>query len=115
MSDLDPVDLNMLNEVFENDQTQVREVLVLYLEQAAGQIQKMGEAIQSGAAAELNHHAHKCVGSSTSCGMNRIVPLLRELEVMGKENRLAEAGPVHEKAKAEFAAIETFLKAHLAQ
>ena len=108
-----PVDLTMLNEVFDNDAAQVREVLVLYLEQAGSQIQQMGKAIEAGKGTELNHHAHKCVGSSSSCGINDIVPLLRELERMGRENQLAGAPEAYLLVQQEFAVIQKFLTDYL--
>lgn len=105
------MDLELLNTIFDNDPVQLHEVLSLYLEQAGGQIQKMAEAIKSKSAADLNHLAHKCAGSSASCGMNRIVPLLRELERMGKESQLENAGETYVKAEAEFLEIKKFLAA----
>jgi HPt (histidine-containing phosphotransfer) domain-containing protein len=108
-----PVDLALLNEVFDNDPTQVREVLVLYLDQTRDQLEKIGHAIASGAAEDLRQVAHKAAGSSSSCGMTRIVPVLRELERMGREKQLAGAEPVHAQGKEEFKAIEQFLAIHL--
>ena len=104
-----PVDLELLNSIFDNDADQVREVLALYLEQAWAQVQGIGTAIQNNALSDLNHLAHKCAGSSASCGMNPIVPLLRELERMGKEGNAADAPEVHKKTLAEFERIRSFL------
>jgi CheY-like chemotaxis protein/HPt (histidine-containing phosphotransfer) domain-containing protein len=108
-----PVDLDLLNSIFDNDAVQVREVLALYLEQAGAQVRGLGTAIQSKANSDLNHIAHKCAGSSASCGMNRIVPLLRELERMGKEADIAKAPEVYAQTQAEFAQIRSFLNAKL--
>ena len=105
-----PVDLELLNSIFDNDSDQVQEVLLLYLEQASAQIQNIGVAIQSKTYADINHHAHKCAGSSASCGMTRIVPFLRELERMGKEGDLTNASGVHAKTQNEFEQIRSFLK-----
>ncbi len=108
-----PVDLELLNTIFDNDPAQVREVLALYLDQAGGQIQKMEEAIRAHCAPDLNHLAHKCAGSSASCGMNRIVPLLRVLEQMGKESQLQGAGDTYAQVQAEFQMIKKFLAARV--
>ena len=104
-----PVDLELLNSIFDNDPEQVREVLALYLEQAGGQVQGIATAIQNAAASDLNHIAHKCAGSSASCGMTRIVPLLRDLERMGKEGDLSNAPQVSAQTQAEFEQIRAFL------
>jgi HPt (histidine-containing phosphotransfer) domain-containing protein len=104
-----PVDLELLNSIFDNDAQQVREVLNLYLEQASGQLQGMETAIVSNHASDLNHLAHKCAGSSASCGMGPIVPLLRDLEQMGKVGELANASEVFQKVKQEFQLIQQFL------
>jgi HPt (histidine-containing phosphotransfer) domain-containing protein len=109
------VDFELLNSIFDNDPDQVREVLNLYLEQASAQIEGMGAAIAAGNAPDLNRLAHKCAGSSASCGMNNIVPLLRELERMGKESQLAEAPEFYGLVQAEFQNIRQILIQHLGQ
>lgn len=108
-----PVDLALLGEVFENDSEQIREVLVLYLEQTGDQLKKMRTALTAGADDEVRHLAHKSAGSSASCGMTQIVPLLRDLERMGKEKNLTGAEPVYGAVLKEFSSIENFLKKHL--
>lgn len=107
------VDFELLNSIFDNDPEQVREVLALYQEQASLQIEGMATAIGASAAGDLNHLAHKCAGSSASCGMNKIVPLLRELERMGKENQLAEAPEIFGLVRAEFQNIQQCLAERL--
>jgi len=109
------VDFDLLNSIFDSDPGQVREVLDLYVEQSAAQIQNMAVAISSNATEDLNHLAHKCAGASASCGMTKIVPILRNLERMGKENQMAEAPKTYELVKTEFAAIQQCLAEHFAK
>lgn len=108
------VDFELLNSIFDGDPVQVREVLDLYVEQSGLQIQNMAVAISSNATGDLNHLAHKCAGASASCGMTKIVPMLRNLERMGKENQMTEAPQAYELVKTEFAAIQQCLAKHFA-
>jgi HPt (histidine-containing phosphotransfer) domain-containing protein len=48
-------------------------------------------AIAGGSAEDVRQIAHRCAGSSASCGMLGVVPPLRDLERLGKERRLADA------------------------
>jgi HPt (histidine-containing phosphotransfer) domain-containing protein len=52
---------------------------------------RLAAAIAAGAAEEVRQIAHRCAGSSASCGMLGVVPPLRDLERMGKEKRLEAA------------------------
>ena len=58
--------------------------------------------------------AHSCVGASATCGMRRLVPLLRELERQGLEGKLTDAPGLCRAAVVEFAEINHFLQSYLA-
>jgi HPt (histidine-containing phosphotransfer) domain-containing protein len=47
--------------------------------------------VKTSDAAGVRRIAHSCAGASATCGMKRIVPLLRELERQGDEGKLTNA------------------------
>ena len=87
----------------------LRELITLYLQQTADQIEKLETAARAGNASELKHQAHSCAGASATCGMVTIVPLLQKLERMGNEGNLANALPLCEEAGRQFGRIRNFL------
>jgi HPt (histidine-containing phosphotransfer) domain-containing protein len=54
-------------------------------------LQKLALAVQQLESLEIHHAAHTLKGSSASMGMTKLSQLCRELEMMAKENELAEA------------------------
>src|SRR5262249_53743358 len=73
------------------DEARMHDLVRLYAKQMAEQVPLLEAAIAAGAAGEVRQIAHRCAGSSASCGMIGVVPALRDLERMGKERRLADA------------------------
>jgi CheY-like chemotaxis protein/HPt (histidine-containing phosphotransfer) domain-containing protein len=110
-----PVDLERLRELSDNDPVALRELVELYLTQTADQIGQIRAALEAGAAPQLRRVAHACVGSSATCGINCLVPLLRELERLGHEQQLAEARKCLPDLEGEFARVNDLLKALLAE
>jgi HPt (histidine-containing phosphotransfer) domain-containing protein len=92
----------------------LRELVALYLSQTSEQMEQLEAAIGAGEAAEVRRLAHSCAGASSTCGMRRLVPLLRELERQGLEGRLTNAAEIWEEAGREFAKIRAFLQAYMA-
>jgi HPt (histidine-containing phosphotransfer) domain-containing protein len=93
----------------------LRELVALYLKQTTEQLEQLTAAAQQGLAAEVRRLAHSCAGASSTCGMVRIVPLLRELERLGEEKQLADAPELCRQAHREFQSIREFLDAYLAR
>ena len=93
----------------------LRELVALYLKQTTEQLEQLTVAAQEGSAAEVRRLAHSCAGASSTCGMLRIVPLLRELERQGEEKKLVNAVELCRQAHVEFKSIREFLEAHLAK
>ena len=91
------------------DQEQLAELIAIYLRQTAEQIESLAMAFQSGDATRVARIAHSCAGASATCGMRRIVPVLRQLEVIATEGDLAPAGDLVGKIKEEFSVIKQFL------
>jgi HPt (histidine-containing phosphotransfer) domain-containing protein len=53
--------------------------------------------------------AHSCAGASSTCGMRRIVPPLRELERQGDAGALTTADELCELVRTEFESIKAAL------
>ena len=111
---LPPVDLERLREFTENNLDSLRELISLYMEQTSQQFGELKTAVAEGAAAKIRQLAHSCAGASATCGMVRLVPILRELERQGAQNALENPGALYERAAAELLEIQKFLEPHLA-
>jgi HPt (histidine-containing phosphotransfer) domain-containing protein len=92
-----------------------RELATLYLKQTAQQIEQLEAAVQAGAPQEVRQIAHSCAGASATCGMRRLVPLLRELEQQGSDGKLTTAAQLSRDVNREFESVRTFLEAYLAK
>ncbi len=110
-----PVDMSRLLDFTDGDPENLRELVTLYLNQTAQQLEQLGAAVRAGTAQEVRRLAHSCAGASATCGMRRLVPLLRELERQGFEGQLTSAAELSRQASEEFNRIRQFLEAYLAE
>jgi CheY-like chemotaxis protein/HPt (histidine-containing phosphotransfer) domain-containing protein len=110
-----PVDMERLLDFTDGNTDNLRELVTLYLNQTIEQIGQLESAVRNGSAAEVRRLAHSCAGASATCGMRYLVPLLRELERQGAEEKLTDAVEVCQRAKSEFERIQAFLEAYLAR
>jgi CheY-like chemotaxis protein len=109
-----PVDMERLLEFTDGSSDSLRELVTLYLSQTAEQLEKLAAAVRAAIPAEARRIAHSCAGASATCGMRRLVPLLREVEQQGQEGNLTTATQLCEEAAVEFKRIRSFLEAYLA-
>src|SRR5204863_10033968 len=75
-----PVAMDRLLEFTDGSAENLRELVTLYLNQTAEQMEQLEAAVAAGDAPEVRRLAHSCAGASSTCGMRRLLPLLRELE-----------------------------------
>jgi CheY-like chemotaxis protein len=108
-----PVDMSRLLDLTDGDQDNLRELVTLYLSQTKEQLEQLEAAVKAGTAQEVRRLAHSCAGASATCGVQRMVPLLRELEREGFEGRLINAAQLSHQAGEEFERIRHFLEAYL--
>jgi len=109
-----PVEMERLLDFTNGDPDSLRELVTLYLDQTTTQIEQIATAVQAGAPDEVRRLAHSCAGASATCGMRRLVPLLRELERQGYEQKLTNAAELSRQVSDEFQRIRHFLEAQLA-
>ena len=104
-----PVDLERLVELAGGDEVGIAELTDLYLNQTTEQLQSLKTAVEAGVVQDVERIAHKSAGASATCGMNSIVPALRELERQGREGKLSNAPALVEQASKELERIRAFL------
>jgi len=113
-SDEAPVDMERLLEFTDGNPESFRELATLYLEQTNGQIEQLEAAIRDGNAVDVRRLAHSCAGASATCGMRRLVPLLRELEHKSQNGDLSNAHELCTGVIREFGAVREFLERQMA-
>ena len=96
------------------EQHYLRELVTLYLTQTAEQLEQLEAAVRAAAPQEVRRLAHSCAGASATCGMTKLVPLLRDLERKGFDQKLGNSTQLCQQANHEFARIRVFLEAYLA-
>ena len=104
-----PVDMERLNDFTDGNPENLRELVTLYLQQTSTQIEQLEAAVHANQPPEVRRLAHSCAGASATCGMRRLVPLLRELEQQGYEGHLTNATELCKNVVMEFARIREFL------
>ncbi|MBI3879768.1 MAG: response regulator [Verrucomicrobia bacterium] len=104
-----PVDMDRLDYFTGGSADGLKDIVDVWFKQTEKQLEQIASAIERQAAPEIRSVAHGSVGASATCGMNAIVPQLRELERQGKENDLAGAPKMLESAYASLETIRTFL------
>ena len=75
-----PVDMDRLLDFAGGDNTNLNELVALYLTQTTEQIEQIRVAVAAGAAEQISRTAHSCAGASATCGMVTMYRLLKKLE-----------------------------------
>lgn len=114
MADLEnnnsPVDIERLKEVSADDVELMNELIDLYLSQTRELLSDLKVAIVEKNADAVYKSAHKALGSSLTCGMDAVVPSLKQLEQLGRDKNFEGAGDLHSQAEAGFAEIESYFQ-----
>jgi CheY-like chemotaxis protein len=87
----------------------LRHIIGLYLRHTKDRLEELKTAVKENSASDVYAIAHKCLGSSRSCGMTAIVPALSELQSMGKADDLNGAAEQYNAAEAAFQKLTPFL------
>jgi CheY-like chemotaxis protein/HPt (histidine-containing phosphotransfer) domain-containing protein len=105
-----PVDVERLAEMAGGDEAGITELIELYFAQTSSQFEQLRAAVQAKAHQEVERVAHKAAGASATCGMNAVVPALRELERQGREGRLVDAAMLVAHTFSELERIRAYLQ-----
>jgi HPt (histidine-containing phosphotransfer) domain-containing protein len=108
-----PVDMSRLLDFTNGNPDDLRELIALYLKQTGEQVAQLSAAVAADSAIDVKRVAHSCAGASATCGMTRIVPLLRELERQGAEGKLSGAKELEAQVRDEFNQIKIYLENYL--
>lgn len=92
-----------------------RNIIELYLRHTGERLEELKTAIDHESAGDVYAIAHKCLGSSRTCGMTAIVPALLELQRLGKAGELNGAADQFNAAQVAFKKLQTFLETYLEQ
>lgn len=104
-----PVDLTQLLEACAGDPAGIQDLVEAYLEETAAFLAKLGMAMQVGDAKAVAQLAHQHVGASANCGIAALVPVLREIESLGKSQRVRDAGPAYKELVRQLERAKRFL------
>ena len=107
-----PVDIDRLMEFSGGSTANFNELVTLYFKQTTEQLQQIREAVAAGQMPRLARVAHSCAGASATCGMNSIVPLLRQLEELGQEGNTTGAAALLPATDQEFERLKNYVETH---
>jgi signal transduction histidine kinase/CheY-like chemotaxis protein/HPt (histidine-containing phosphotransfer) domain-containing protein len=103
-----PVDLERLEEITSGNPHRLQKLISKYFAQAVELMAELDKGLKSGSAAEIKRVAHKLGGASSTCGMVAVVPPLHQLEILGQEDRLVDAGPLYREAELQLDRIRRY-------
>ncbi|TAK97248.1 MAG: hybrid sensor histidine kinase/response regulator, partial [Verrucomicrobia bacterium] len=109
-NEIPPVDMERLKDFTDGNEENLRELVTLYLKQTSAQLEELDLAVQANQTADVRRVAHSCAGASATCGMARIVPLLRELEMQGHDGKLNGADDLMKQVHREYELISKKLE-----
>ncbi|MGA2864866.1 MAG: response regulator [Verrucomicrobiota bacterium] len=109
-----PVDMERLRALTDGTPEDLRELILMYLDQTGQQVPQIEAAVKANQPEQVRRLAHSCVGASATCGMDRLTLLLRELEGQGAAGKLDGAAELCQAMIAEFECIRRFFEACLA-
>lgn len=88
----------------------IDELVNTFLEDAPKILKEMNSALATGDAEAFRRAAHSFKSNSATFGANRMAELARELEMLGKENRLGDAGNRPESLEKLYQVVASELK-----
>jgi CheY-like chemotaxis protein len=104
-----PVNMERLMEFTDGDPENLRELVSLYLNQTVEQLAQLDAAVRNNQAQDARRVAHSCAGASATCGVTKLVPLLREMERQGMQGQLTSGPELMDQIRKEFARVREVL------
>lgn len=101
--------MERINDFTGGDPEQIKELTDLYVTQTAEQLKQLREALKERDVKKVEHLSHKGAGSSATCGMLRMAPMLRQIEHTAREGRLDGLDQAMDRVDEEFVVIQNFL------
>jgi HPt (histidine-containing phosphotransfer) domain-containing protein len=104
------VDLGVLRDAMDGDESLVREVTGLYVEDGARQLADLGDALRKRAVDDVRILAHGLKGASASIGAGPASRAFAEIESAAREGRLDAVPEALRRGRAEFERVRSFLQ-----
>ncbi len=108
-----PVDMKRLSQAMGDEPRERAEIIDVYLGQMVTSLERLEAAIELQDAETIDLIAHNCAGASANCGMVAVVNPLRQMERLGRENRLDNAPVLLADISQKFARVQSFLQENL--
>jgi CheY-like chemotaxis protein len=109
------VDVECLTDAASENPEKLKRIVELYVRHTGERLEELKTALKQESASDVYAIAHKCLGSSRTCGMTAIVPALTELQRMGKVGDLNGAPDQFNAAQTAFQKLKPFLEQYLEQ
>ena len=107
-----PVAMDRLNEFSGGNLENYNELVALYIKQTTGQLEQIHAAFAENNSECASRLAHSCAGASATCGMSAIVPLLRRVEQLTRDDKLEAAVKLMPAIEHEFERLKNYLDTH---
>ncbi len=105
-----PVDVELLLEVGGGNGPGVQDLVEFYLQKATAVIAQLKQNLAARDFQNLERAAHSLKGSSATCGMQAVVPALRQLEELSRTGQHDNLEPIMATIEMEFERIKSFLR-----
>jgi two-component system sensor histidine kinase/response regulator len=105
-----PINVARLSEWANNEPQFIRELADLFVEQTTQQLMLLRQALTDGAVDTVGQIAHRCKGSSSTCGADTLAKLFREMEFAAHEGHIDNGMERLRDIDREFARACDFLK-----
>ena len=108
---IDPQAIAELRAMNPGDDSFLRELIQIYLEDSPQRIAEIEECLEQGDAVRLTRAAHSLKGSSSNFGATQLRAISEKIEHLGRDSALGEVPATLPELKAEFDKVKTALEA----
>ena len=110
-----PIRLDRFRDLAPGGDAAVRELIRAYLEHVGAQLDELRVAVQRGRTADVQMLAHRCGGTSATCGVDGVAAPLLALEALARTPVMTETEAMRlvDEAAAAFARAREFLTAYV--
>jgi HPt (histidine-containing phosphotransfer) domain-containing protein len=112
MTALETINVSNLMDASGGNQEIAISLVSLYFELTGGEISKLEEAIRAGDASTVSAIAHKCAGSSVSCGMPALAVMLKNLEMESTKGMPADVSERMQEINKEMVSVRAAFETH---
>ena len=104
------MDLKRLSKLSRGDTGKVLELATIYWKQAEEMLAQLSAAVEARDQKLMEQVAHRWTGSSATCGVTALAPVLRQVENLAREGRLEEAAEMFQPVPAIHEKVGRFLE-----